>query len=261
MNPPASKRPASRPRNAFGSVANLFALAFIAIMLLFAFGLNRVVLSAAIAWIGAFLLVGCGVVPSWLANSLQTGAAPAPELDCKRIAIVLLGDGVVSSSTTGEIFPAWLAASRIAKATQVYLAARSRGSMCRLIVTGNISAGKGTRSAYMTNLVALGVAEPDIVLEARGENTYRQAEHTKQILQSMGEFDALILVTSGLHMKRALLYFRNVGLQPQPAPSDYVTAEFTLFPAAYNFAITDIACHQYVGIARMRLYNALGWNK
>ena len=63
VNPPASKRPASRPRNAFGSVANLFALAFIAIMLLFAFGLNRVVLSAAIAWIGAFLLVGCGVVP------------------------------------------------------------------------------------------------------------------------------------------------------------------------------------------------------
>ncbi len=261
MSPPVINAPARRPLNAFGSVANLFAIAFVAIVLLFTLGANRVALQATFAWFGAFLLVGCGLVPRWLATLLQADGPRVPNFGGKRIAIVLLGDGVVSNPATGEIAPAWLAHSRIAKAAQVYLAARARGGICMLIVTGDNSGRNGARSTYVTSLVALGIAESDIALEADGENTYRQAEHTKTMLQSMGEYDALLLVTSGLHMKRALLYFRNVGLRPQPAPSDYVTAEITLFPAAYNFAITDIACHQYIGIARMRLYNALGWNK
>lgn len=262
MKPTVPNVSASRPRNTFGSVANLFAIAFVAIALLFALGMSRIAIPVALVWLGTFFLVGGGVIPRWLTRSLQQ-AAPLAETDFggKRVVVILLGDGTVNDPVSGELVPGWLAHSRIANAAQLYLAARARDGRCTLIVTGDDSAGKRTPPAYVTNLVALGVAESDIILETRGENTYRQAEHAKEALQTVGGFDALLLVTSGLHMRRALLYFRNVGLQPQPAPSDCVTAEIALFPMGYNFAITDIALHQYVGIARMRLYNALGWNK
>ncbi len=262
VKPTVPNLTASRSRNTFGSVANLFAVAFVAVVLLFAFGANRIATLAALAWLGAFFLVGCGLIPRWLTRSLQrTAPSAAPDFRGKRTIIILLGDGTVSNPESGELVPGWLAHSRITKAAQLYLAAHAGGGMCTLVVTGDDSVGKRTPSAYVTNLVSLGVVERNIILETRGENTYRQAEHTKERLQTIGDFDALFLVTSGLHMRRALLYFENVGLHPQAIPSDYVTAEITLFPAAYNFAITDIACHQYVGIARMRLYNALGWNK
>jgi hypothetical protein len=29
---------------------------------------------------------------------------------------------------------------------------------------------------------------------------------------------------------------------------------------AYNFALTDFALHEWIGIARYHVYNALGWN-
>jgi hypothetical protein len=31
-------------------------------------------------------------------------------------------------------------------------------------------------------------------------------------------------------------------------------------PLAYNFAVADIALHEYLGIMRYHVYNALGWN-
>ena len=87
-----------------------------------------------------------------------------------------------------------------------------------------------------------------------------EAELTKRILDGKAN-DRIFVVTSGLHMKRALQYFRHFGLILTPVASDYVTAEFTVLPSSQNLAIADIALHQYAGMVRLRVYNALGLNK
>lgn len=38
-------------------------------------------------------------------------------------------------------------------------------------------------------------------------------------------------------------------------------APIILLPLGFNFAIADLSFHDYVGIARLHLYNKLGWNK
>jgi uncharacterized SAM-binding protein YcdF (DUF218 family) len=113
---------------------------------------------------------------------------------------------------------------------------------------------------YAQRLRALGVRGGDIRVEGKGRNSYRQAELTNGILKEE-RYDRIFLVTSGLHMKRALRYLLHFGVHAIPVASDYVTGKITLVPLGSNFAIVDIALHQYAGLVRLRVYNALGWNK
>jgi uncharacterized SAM-binding protein YcdF (DUF218 family) len=69
------------------------------------------------------------------------------------------------------------------------------------------------------------------------------------------------LVTSALHMKRALFYFGSFGLRLEPFPSDYNHAPRQLLPVGYNFAVADIALHQYIGILRFLIYETCGLNR
>ncbi len=242
-------------------MTNLFGIFFVAILMLFLFDAWRAGVELAVLWLTAFVSIGSGFVPRWLARSLQNDVpAPSAIQDGEHLVVILLGDGTVKEPVTDKCVPTWLAHSRISTAAQLYLAVKSRGGACMIIVTADDSSEKQTPSVYVTNLAALGVAGDDVRLETRGRNTYEQAKRVKEMLQAMTS-DRLMVVTSGLHVKRATRYFRNVGLQATPIASDSVAAQITFFPAAYNFAITDIACHQYIGLARMHLYNALGWNR
>jgi uncharacterized SAM-binding protein YcdF (DUF218 family) len=70
----------------------------------------------------------------------------------------------------------------------------------------------------------------------------------------------VVLVTSGVHLRRAELYFRHFGIRAVPVRADYVDAVITPVPQAYNFLLMDVALHEYTGLARYRVYNLLGWN-
>jgi uncharacterized SAM-binding protein YcdF (DUF218 family) len=215
-----------------------------------------------IFWVIVFLLVGCGAVPHWLLNALQRGlSAPTPPLKAgEHIVIALLGEGTVSEPTSGALWPAMFSHSRIATAVRLYREAKSAGSESTIIVAGDDSVGRESPPIYLTSLATLGVEKSDVRVMERGTNTYAHARIISEMLRPL-RFDRLVLVTSGLHMKRAAQYFRNVGLKPVNAPSDFASAQFTVFPNGYNFAMTDIACHQLIGMLRLRVYNGLGWNK
>ncbi len=211
-------------------------------------------------WLVVFLLLGCGVVPHWLLKALQSGLpAPPPLKAGEHIVVALLGDGTVSDPTSGASLPAMFAHSRIAAAARLYREAKSAGNECAIIVAGDDSAERESPPVYLTALTTLGVEKSDVQF-GRGTNTYAHARAISEMLRTR-RFDQLLLVTSGLHVKRAALYFHNVGLRPAVVPSDFISAQFTTFPNGYNFAMTDIACHQLIGMLRMRVYNKLGWNR
>jgi uncharacterized SAM-binding protein YcdF (DUF218 family) len=245
----------------FISVATVLLLVIVAAVVAMALEHARtaIVLGALAALL--FLMIGNGPLARWLASALQ---APAffekPREFGGPIAIILLGDGSIVEPN-GERLPRWLAYSRIECAARLYHSASAGGSPTCVIVTGDDTAGgQGGSSMYADRLRGLGVRAEHIKVEGRGRNTYRQAELTAELVRGE-QYDHVFLVTSGLHMKRALRYFSHFGVHSIGVACDYVKVPITPFPRGENFAIAEIALHQYVGLARLRVYNAFGLNK
>lgn len=210
----------------------------------------------------SFLIIGCGWLPSCLLRCLQSPFITLNPTWKNENAIVLLGAGTVKLPWDNHIEPTMVAYSRIMETARLYLSCKSSLNHCTIIITGGdaTKTGKSEADLYQQNLISLGVNTTDIELENRSMNTYQNAEFTSNILQNKKP-DQIILVTSALHMKRSLLYFNQFNITATPAPSDYLMPIMTKFPIGYNFAITDFAIHEYLGILRFRIYNYLGWNK
>lgn len=97
-------------------------------------------------------------------------------------------------------------------------------------------------------LASLGVKEALIALEANSRNTFESAVHLKERMQGR-EF---ILVTSAGHMPRSLGAFRQMGMDPTPAPTDYLAKmgpfDGNLLPNLSNLMRADLAVHEYFGM-------------
>lgn len=206
------------------------------------------------------LATGCGPLPIWLLARLQAGYATQAPAWGQRNAIVLLGAGTVRA-TGGEVEPSLLAYGRISKAAELYRACRQGGRECKVEVSGGDARGLGRPEAlvYAGNLQRLGVDAADLLLEPRSMNTWQNAQFSGPLLQAYGA-DRVLLVSSGYHLRRGLLYFAHFGVHAGAVRADYVDGVRSWLPLSYNFAMADLALHEYAGIARYRVYNAMGWN-
>jgi uncharacterized SAM-binding protein YcdF (DUF218 family) len=210
-----------------------------------------------------FFAIGNGLVPLILLKQLQTPFVDLPKPEWKsQNAIVLLGAGAIKLPTTNAIKPTIMAYSRIHETARLYLECAKDHHQCTIIISGGdaLKIGKSEAIVYRDALLSLGINNSDIELETNSMNTYKNAEFTSNILKK-NQYSQVILVTSGIHLKRALLYFSNFGINAKPALADYLTPQFAVIPLGYNFAVTDFAIHEYLGIARFYFYNFLGWNK
>ena len=209
-----------------------------------------------------FLTVGSGLTASLLLRPLESPYLTlSPPIWAKYNAIVVLGAGAIRVPIIDEVKPTIMAYSRINEAARLYLACKKSGNHCTVIISGGdaFSSGKSEAQVYQGELLDLGVNNSDMIVESHSMNTYKNAELTSAILKS-GRFDRIFLVTSGIHMKRSLLYFFHFGVQPTPAMADYISPFISFIPLGYNFAITDFAVHEYMGIIRLHIYNYFGWN-
>ncbi|CAB3644633.1 YdcF family protein [Achromobacter dolens] len=207
-----------------------------------------------------FLMLGCGPIPAWLLGSLQSAYATALPIEWgKHNAIVLLGAGTERLTDTVE--PGAFSYARIVAAVERYDDCRKTGEKCEVIVSGGDAAHTGAPEAavYSNALLKLGVAEADIVLESESRNTWENARLTSEVLQRFGA-DRVVLVSSGIHLKRSMLYFAHFGVPATPVRADYLNARWSVLPLSYNFAVADFALQEYAGIARYHAYNALGQN-
>ena len=213
---------------------------------------------AVIVW----LAVACGPVPIWLLSQLQSDdAADAPIAWGQRNAIVLLGAGTVQVAGSGQVEASLFAYGRISKAAALYRACRQSGNACKVEVSGGDARGLGQSEAaiYADDLQRLGVDAADLLLESRSMNTWQNAQFSAPLLKSWGA-DRVLLVSSGFHLRRGMLYFTHFGIQATPVRADYVDGVMSWLPLSYNFTMADVALHEYAGIARYRWYNAMGWN-
>jgi uncharacterized SAM-binding protein YcdF (DUF218 family) len=126
-----------------------------------------------------------------------------------------------------------------------------------------LSNGFGQGKAMAEAAGILGVPPGRIVLEGTAMDTEDEA---LAIRTALAEHQPLtqpfLLVTSGVHMHRALALCRARGLQPVAAPTDYLMnrgplSVFALVPSSGNLVRVDNALHEWTGLAWAHLRGAL----
>ena len=221
--------------------------------------------SARILYVFAGILlvaVGCGPLPAITLKGLQTGYAgdSVPSWQPKA-AIVVLGGGAQQVADTRVLEVPAIVYGRIVKTLELYLQCKRNGKACTVIVSGGDPAKLGVSEAkvYGAVLTKVGLDPGDLVIEGRSLNTWQNAQFCAAWLNDHPQ-DQVVLVTSGLHLRRSILYFSHFGVHALPARADYVRAAMSPLPVTYNFLLMDLALHEYAGLVRYRVYEMLGWN-
>lgn len=209
-----------------------------------------------------FLAVGCGPAPGWLLAGLQGPYLPRPAVTWgERNAIVLLGAGTARVPGAGQNEPGMFSYPRIVEAARLYRECRKASADCAILVSGGDAQRHGMpeASVYRAALIGVGIPAGDILEESNSMNTWQNAQFSSQLLRSRGA-DRVLLVSSGIHLRRSLMYFAHFGIDAVPQRADYLHAVPSWLPLGFNFAVADFALHEYIGIARYHVYNAMGWN-
>ncbi len=159
---------------------------------------------------------------------LSSGFEPfaARDIPPPPIAIVVLGSG---SSTVRD----WndrefssvdaTAAARVLEAVRVYelMTAARPGSEPPWVISSGGKVSPTDRNAptgitMQDSLLRLGVPAGRVLLEGASHNTHEEAVAIKAMLPGLGS-PRVVIVTSGIHMRRSVGTFRSVGIDPIPA--------------------------------------------
>jgi len=121
----------------------------------------------------------------------------------------------------------------------------------KLLLTGGIIPGLNTEvplAEALGNMAKeLGVPADALCHETESWTTEDQA----QLVSAMVGSQPFALVTSAYHVPRSMLIFRRAGLQPIPAPCDFLARKIlihyeTLLPSAEGLLLTQLAAQEYL---------------
>lgn len=127
-----------------------------------------------------------------------------------------------------------------------------------------LSGGKGRHTnvsdaELMRDLaMELGVKEEAMILETESESTYDEAKILKSILGD----ERFFLVTSASHMPRAMLLFRNLGMNPVAAPTGHLVKRYgdrSYMPSVDNLRKSEAAFYEILATVKMKLFK--NWEK
>jgi len=208
-------------------------------------------------------------ISSGLARSLEWRYLPSAEIPTADVAVVLGG------GTEAHLYPrpsveVNSAGDRVLYAARIFQSGKVKHI---LLSGGEITWLKDTQSTPADEMAALllelGVPSEALWLEDQSKNTYENALFSAEILKD-NVVDKVLLITSAIHMPRAVALFQKQGVEVIPLPVDYsVTSNDTTsnnqdwigqllgwLPSAGNLNTSTNALKEYLGllIARLR-----GW--
>ncbi len=222
-----------------------------------------------LASLGILLIASNTWVPTILSRSLEWQYLPLETYPRAEV-IVVLGGSTNSAQYPRQMVEVSGAGDRILYAAQLY----HQGAASKLLLTGGYIDWMAEREAPANDMAEilrmLGVPEEALWYETDSRNTYENALFTRRILAEKG-IDRIILVTSAMHMPRAVGLFEKQGFEVIPAPADYnvtqadwerlwqfnlTTQLFNFLPGVGNLSDTTVALKEYIGIWTYRLR---GW--
>ncbi len=205
-----------------------------------------------------------------LAQSLEWRYLPLQPVPQAEV-IVVLGGGTEPMQYPRPTTEVNSAGDRVLYAAELY---KQGKAPVILLSGGNITwlYGSSTTPAEdMAKLLELmDVPDKALWLQPRSENTHDDAELSAQMLKDKG-MKRVLLVTSAMHMPRAVALFKHEGIEVIPAPVDYtVTQEgwdslnrfdvpnllVNLMPNTSSLGLTTNALKEYLGLF---IYGLQGW--
>jgi len=203
----------------------------------------------------AYLTLSLPVVARWLESGLHPAYAPIVQVSDAKGArtIVVLGNGVVSYSDERRAVHALTrrTAMNVLEGARLYELLKP----ARLIVSGGAPAGAVARvpeAAVMAEaLTTLGVPRTHVVLETASHNTRDQSVLVRRMLRP-GE--RIILVTTPIHMRRALALFAQQGCDVAPSPASIEYApDSTSWSAQFRPSLNTLRMSELVVYERLAL--------
>lgn len=181
-------------------------------------------------------------------------------------AILVLGGGTCPKIAPRPTVEVAEAGDRVLYAAYLF----RNGKAPRILCTSGIGTGGiGPRPAAedMAELLEnLGVPKDAIVKETGSRNTHEHGSNLQPMLQEKG-FKRVLLVTSALHMPRAMGVFKRScpGIEFIPAPTDFRAVDLelpwyrqivNLIPTPSGYVQFSETMHEYLGMA---WYKVRGW--
>lgn len=215
----------------------------------------------ALTTIGALALLLMGFTPlgAMLTAPLEARFHEAPrELPAAPDGIIVLG-GAANAELSAE--RNWPVLSEAAERLTTPIALMREYPQARLVFSGGSAALLGF--PYSETEVAerfwngVGVDESRVIYEGRSRNTLENAVFTRELVQPKAG-ERWLLVTSAMHMPRAMGVFRKAGFPVIAFPVDYRARRDIWrleFPGGALGALTlvESAAHEWAGLIAYRL--------
>jgi uncharacterized SAM-binding protein YcdF (DUF218 family) len=224
----------------------------------------RSALGAASAALVLLLVASTPLASQLLVGSIEARSMPQSSLPAAD-AIVVLGGGARPAEPPQPVVELdGATANRLLYAAKLY---RDGKAPIVILSGGQLPWRKALPpvSAEMAEVIEImGVPSVAVVQESESGNTYQNAILTKAILEQHN-LHRILLVTSALHMPRALALFRYQGVQAISAPTDFVSQSTTwgtagwqdmiiaLIPSAEALELTTQGLRELLGLTVYRI--------
>jgi uncharacterized SAM-binding protein YcdF (DUF218 family) len=222
---------------------------------------HRPGLAASCGLLALSILVASSLPPvgDALVRSLEKDHPPAdPAAAPKAGAIIVLGGGLAPGLSPRHGPELADASDRVLHAARLWRA----GKAPLVVASGGrlpwSSAARTDAAETADLLVEWGVPRAAILEEGKSRTTSEEAVEMARLLRARGVKEFL-LVTSSLHMRRALAAFQAEGLDPIPSPCDALVAgppsrgAAAWIPSPEALSKTHRALREHLGLAFYRL--------
>lgn len=229
-------------------------------MLAFVVRHRRIALLLAASGMGWVLFWSLPASSLWAGGHLEQlyPYKPPDQLPAAQAIVVLGGSTASNRPNWFEPYDRAATVSRVDTAAQLYHAGRAP----LVIVSGAALDGSVSEAQIMANaLQQHGVPASAIIEESKSLTTYENAVYTAEILAKQ-DLDRVLVVTSALHMPRAMGVFRKqqVNVVAASSPPQIVVPKDPAFsfwlPDARVLAASRSVIKEYVG---MLVYWLRGW--
>lgn len=196
-------------------------------------------------WAASLIVRATSIKPTDLRADL---AGTLPE----RRAMIVLSGGI-SAEEFGEPAMERLSASALARCLGAARVYRDYHGFGRVIISGrDPDLPPDELAGGMADLLAaLGVPRSRILLETESRDTRENAIYATRMVRGL-PVDRVVVVTSALHMRRAVHMFERAGLTVIPAPVKVQSlppvALESLIPSSISLLRSQRAVHELVGL-------------
>ena len=215
--------------------------------------LSRVLMLVAAVWL---VTVSASPVPVLLAGNLEGMYGimqPEAVAQGKTVHLLVLGGGHTNNDKLPANNQLSLAAlGRLAEG--IRLQRQIPGSL--LITSGWSSSGRTTQAEMLARTaILLGMDAALIRMQVKPQNTKMEATEYKR---AFGDTAQLVIVTSAIHMPRAMYLFRQAELNPVAAPTNHIVKDeeknpyLNWLPSAGKISMMESVIHEYMGMIYAR---------